>query len=434
MIMRFILSSIFLFLMFISFGQNETVSPKKETLNNTNVNSNTNSNSNVYLNNRFEQTEEKPEIELEEVEVESVEKAKSGKANKIAKKKYKVSAAPKELKSDELDKSKVDAAPKPAVNASAYQQRSYGFKVSKKKSSSQRYQRSPSVEQQQSMDDAVGYFAKNAPESFEYHYFKYTAGNYDVSLVGHLESAERLRPDNADVHIQKAAYHMIKNEHAKALTYFSKLLNSGRLEQAVVAYAEDILLSAPENGTLITHGFDDSYGVWYVQQKKQKRKDVTLISLDFMQSEQYRNTLKSKGYKIPSSKVVDVDFFVDFCAMNADKGISISMTTPKEYLVPVRSKLFVVGLVFEFHNGEYNNFYKNDYLWNEELNKGVVNNARSEKAKQLSSNYLPMLLQLRKVYEERGELDKMKEVDEASDKVGVQCKKYDKVQKLKRAY
>lgn len=418
--------------MFISFGQNETVSPKEENFNNSNVNSN--SNSKIYLNNRFEKEEEKPEIELEEVEVESVEKAKPVKANKIAKKNYKVSTAPKELKADELDNVKGSSVPKPAVNASAYQQRSYGFKVSKKKSSNQRYQRSPSFEQQQSMDDAVGYFAKNAPESFEYHYFKYTAGNYDLSLVEHLESAERLRPDNADVHVQKAAYHMIKNESIKALPYFSKLLNSGRLEKAVVTYAEDILLSAPENGTLITHGFDDSYGAWYVQQKKQKRKDVTLVSLDFMQSEEYRNTLKNKGYKIPSSKVIDVDFFVDFCSMNADKGVSVSMTTPKEYLIPVKSKLFVVGLVFEYHNEDYNNFYKNDYLWNEELNKGVVNNAGSEKAKQLSSNYLPMLLQLRKVYEQRGEMDKMKEVDEASDKVGVQCKKYDKVQKLKRAY
>jgi len=421
--------------MFISFGQNETNSPKEEKLNNTNVNTNSNSNSNVIINNRLEQKEEQPAIELEEAEVESVDKPESVKANKIAKKKYKVYSAPRELNAnDELDKSKVDAAPKPAVNSSAYQQRSYGFKVSKKKSSSQRYQRSPSIEQQQSMDDAVGYFAENAPESFEYHYFKYTAGNYDVSLVKHLESAEKLRPDNADVHVQKAAYHMIKNEPAKAMTYFLKLLNSGRLEKAVVTYAEDILLSAPENGTLITHGFDDSYGVWYVQHKKQKRKDVTLVSLDFMQSDQYRNSLKSKGYKIPSSKMIDVDFFVDFCTMNANKRLSVSMTTPKEYLVPIKSKLFVVGLVFEYHNEEYNNFYKNDYLWNEELNKGLVNNARSEKARKLSSNYLPMLLQLRKVYEQRGEMDKMREVDEASDKVGVQCKKYDKVQKLKRAY
>jgi hypothetical protein len=45
-----------------------------------------------------------------------------------------------------------------------------------------------------------------------------------------------------------------------------------------------------------------------------------------------------------------------------------------------------------------------------------------------------MLLHLRKVYVETGEKQKVIEIDKTLDKVAVQCKKYDQVQKLKSSY
>jgi hypothetical protein len=103
--------------------------------------------------------------------------------------------------------------------------------------------------------------------------------------------------------------------------------------------------------------------------------------------------------------------------------------------MPIQQNLFVVGLVFEYHTDlTFNNFDKNEELWNEILTKKLINNATNDKAKQLTSNYLPMLLVLRKVYEQKNETEKVREIDIALDKVSVQCKKYDQVQKLKRSY
>ena len=111
------------------------------------------------------------------------------------------------------------------------------------------------------------------------------------------------------------------------------------------------------------------------------------------------------------------------------------MTVPKEYLTGIQQNLFVVGLGFEYHTDlTFNNFYKNDYLWNEVLTKKLIDNSINEKAKSLSSNYLPMLLHLRKVYAETGEKQKVIEIDKTLDKVAVQCKKYNQVQKLKSSY
>jgi hypothetical protein len=236
------------------------------------------------------------------------------------------------------------------------------------------------------------------------------------------------------VHVQMAGYFMIQNSVDTALMYTDKLLESDRLTENVVAYAGDILRSAPENGAVITHGFDDGYGCYYAQNEQGIRPDVTLISLDFMQSEVYRNGLLEKGFALPASTLVNIDYLVEFCSINVDKGISISMTTPKEYLEPVQDKLFVVGLVFEYHIDAYNNFTRNDYLWNQSLEKHLISEPGDEKGKQLSANYLPMLLHLQKVYSATGETEKLLEVDEVSDQIGVQSRKYEQVQKVKASY
>ncbi len=309
-----------------------------------------------------------------------------------------------------------------------------GFTYSKTQSTYQRTQRTPSVDQQKQMDDAVGYFESYAPNSFEHHYFKYVAGNYNTDLIEHLLKAEELRPNNSDVHKELAAYYIITNQNSKAKPYFEKLKNAKRLTNPVITYGKDILLSVPNNGVLITHGFDDTYAVWYDQQVNGVRKDVTLVSLDFMQSETYRANLKKDGFKIPQREVVDVSFLKQFCSMNKSKKLAISLTTPKEYFSPIQSLLFVTGLVFEYHQNDFSNFSRNEDLWNNLLNKTLVNNAVDSKSKQLSANYLPMLFQLRAVYLEQGEDEKMKEIDEWIDKIGIQCNKYNQVQKIKNAY
>lgn len=378
---------------------------------------------------------------IERKEVDSREKSKSAKKTESLQESSPVEGIQlmEESTKYELEDASPTPPPMPAPSqesSKALEMRnvSTGFSSTSVNSDMQRTSRSPSYQQQIQMDRAVNYFQENAPTSFEYHYFKYVAGNYNVDLFPDLEAAAKIRPENADVHVQMAGYFMIENQVDTALIYLNKLLESDRLTDNVVAYSGDILRSVPENGTLITHGFDDSYGSYYALNEQYIRSDVTLISLDFLQSEAYRKDLKSKGYILPASNIVDVNYLTNFCALNVDKNLSISLTTPKEYFQAIQDKLFVVGLVFEYHTSEFDNFSRNDYLWNESLEKSVISNPVDEKGKQLSANYLPMLLHLRRVYDVTGEREKLKEVDEVSDQVGVQCRKYEQVQKVKSSY
>jgi hypothetical protein len=172
----------------------------------------------------------------------------------------------------------------------------------------------------------------------------------------------------------------------------------------------------------------------YAQLLMNERSDITIVSLDFLQSDAYRNTLKNKGFILPNATTIDVAYFTNFCALNATKNLSVSLTVPKEYLAPIQQNLYVAGLVMEYHpEGCTGNFERNEDLWNHELSATIIKNGR-DKARSLSSNYLPMLLLLRNEYQTNGQQEQVKKIDAVLDQIAVQCGKYEQVQSIKASY
>jgi hypothetical protein len=288
--------------------------------------------------------------------------------------------------------------------------------------STQLTQRSPTVAQQNEMIQVINEYEKKAANSFEFHYFKYIAGNYNVNLISHLKEAEKLKPKNVDVQVQLAAYHFIKKEDKKLIENLEFLRKSNKIETELLVYATDLLESVSTNGTLLTHGFDDSYSVLYLQKVLKKRQDVKLISLDFMQSEYYRNSLESDNYVIPKNPIIDIYFLESFCKENESKNLQLSLTFPKPYLNQIASQLNVLGLTFFYSNGIEKLAEKNEKIY-DKIDKSKLNTFTSEKAKRLSSNYLPLLLSLKSDYELKNKQEKIKEINGLIDKIKVQSKK-----------
>lgn len=287
----------------------------------------------------------------------------------------------------------------------------------------QRTQKNPTNDRQKKMNKTVNDLEELSPESFEFHFSKYVAGNYNVSLFNHLQKAAELEPNNSKVHKELVAYYWITGDIKKTETYLTRLKSDGFFSESLLNYNKDMLLSVPKNGIVLTHGFEDSYSSMYLQIIENVRIDVQIIDLDFLQSDFYRNHLIQKGLNLSKSELIDVKYVTDFCVKNEYKNVSISLTVPKEYLQPLKSNLYVVGLVFEYHLVEITNYYRNEQLWGNSFNKKVVYSANDEKAKQISSNYLPMLLQLKAVYQQENNEDKLKGINIAIDKILTQSGK-----------
>lgn len=293
------------------------------------------------------------------------------------------------------------------------------------------YRRTPLTTQQQKIEDLVSQLETAKPNSFEFHYFKYLSGNYNLDYLSHLTKAEELKPNNSDVHIQKIAANVIMGNSNLAKDYLKKILKSGRLNKELLYYSKDLLASIPKNGTLITHGFDDSYSAYYQSVVNQEREDVTIINLDFLQSETYRNKLKKEGYALPSGSVIDVAYFKSFCAKNSSKQLYVSMTVPKDYLKVVVNNLYVNGLTLHYATKKEDVFELNEKLWDNKLKKETLNKTlTNSKVKKLSSNYLPMLVILQKGYELEGDEKKKKEITEKINDLAVQSNKTSSVKRV----
>ncbi len=349
------------------------------------------------------------------------------------------------IREESLEEKKLEAPVSKKAKSSAYrtdveskdqnlkvkEQQATQFSNLKKNVQYKRIQKNPTPEEQKQLNEVVDYYGTNFPNSFEYHYFKFAASSYDLKEMGHLLEAEKLKPNNVDVHKMLVACYYLKNDTIALKKHLKILKESNVIQADLIDYASDMLTSSTKNAFLFTHGFDDSYAILYQQQINGYRKDVQLVSLDFLQSESQKLILKTKGLKLPESLVVDTAYFKKLLEMNPQNNWNISLTIPKEYLLGVKNQLYVHGLVFVYSNLKMeNNFFMNDYLWHEQLNKKVIYSYQSDKAKLLSSNYLPMCLLMKKVYVQKGDVDQIQQLDDTINRISIQSQKKKEVNAL----
>jgi hypothetical protein len=336
----------------------------------------------------------------------------------------------KENDLEEVTLKKTVASEKSANSKQIEMKTNTSFLKNKKLAATQITSRTPTLEQQAEMNTAIDYYKLNAPESFEYHYFTYIAGNYNLDLIMHLEKAKELKPTNSDVIVQMAAYHTIISDTNASSKELSQLVQMGKIEADVLTYDNALLNSVSTNGILLTHGFDDAYGSFYLQQNNNVRNDVKIVSLDLMQSKVYRDSLQKDGFQIPSSQVVDVQFFQDFCAQNQSKNLNLSMTFPKPYLQPQINQLEVQGLVYVFKDPSKSMATENQKIWKTFSLSKSFENVNTEKGKQLTANYLPMLFYLRDLYEKQNKKNEIPPIDKAIEKIGIQTNKLKQIQTI----
>ena len=306
------------------------------------------------------------------------------------------------------------------------------FTKTKIQSSTQKTQRTPTPEMQQALDEKVDDLNEIAPNSFEYHLFNYSSGNYDVNREESLNIIYNQQPGNIEVLKLTSANAIVKGDTLNAKKYLNQLEFKNVIQQETIDYTADVIKSAEGNSALITHGFNDSYGAYQNQLNKNQQTDIDVISLDFMQSQSYRDVLATKGYDVPVQKEVNVNYLKSFCELNADKNIAISMTLPKEYLLPLQSKLYTCGLIFEYRESlNVPGSARLEDLWYNQLNKKVLNVHQTSLSNAYAGNYLPMLLYLKSHYEQQNDLGNKEKIEMEIQKVS---NKSGKSSSLKKKY
>ena len=351
---------------------------------------------NKVINSSFNSNSANPIIVMDSIQLENLNEVEIISTKKPSKNKEDVSNRKQEIKSISTTSDK--------------------FIQKKKVASNQSRSRSADAPLQEKMDEDVSLLKLESPNSFEYYLFYYMSGNYNVDREKELKLAEAMKPLDPDILTQCLANAIVKEDKTSALAYLKKIKENKLLSNESITYATDLLESSTDNQALITHGFLDSYGVAYQQIVEGIHPEIKLISLDLLQSETYRNGLAQAGYILPSETVINTDYLSSFCSLNNDKKLALSMTIPKDYLLPIQSFLFPVGLVFEYRQdnsiSETSLVARNEQLWNTSLEKQNLYQYKSMESNNLSSNYLPMLLFLKSSYLLNNEADKLIQIDQ----------------------
>ena len=275
------------------------------------------------------------------------------------------------------------------------------FSLVRQNSKFNKFQRTPLPAEQSEMDAKVKQLELISPNSWEYHLAYFAAGNYNLDRSQALEKAYQMNPENLEVQKQYVSLKYMEGDTLSAQNMLSTMSLNELISLEVERYTSDVLTSCSMNSTLITHGFEDTYGTLFNQFSHQQRMDVNVVSLDFLQSPQYRITLEEKGYVLPKTTKIDVGYLSQFCYLNADKELFLSVTIPRTYFEPISKKLFPVGVTFQYANAPAEELPdRQENMWFYQLNKFGL--AEGEDRSKFALNYIPLLLYLEQKYIQEG--------------------------------
>ena len=290
------------------------------------------------------------------------------------------------------------------------------FSLVRQNSKANKFQRTPLAAEQAEMDSKVKQLELISPNSWEYQLAYYAAGNYNLDRSPSLEKAYQMNPENLEVQKQYVSLKYMNGDTLSAQNMLSTMSLNELISLEAERYTSDVLTSCSMNSTLITHGFEDTYGALFNQFSHQQRMDVNVISLDFLQSPQYRKALEEKGYVLPKSTKIDVGYLSQFCYLNAKKELFLSVTIPRTYLDPLSKKLFPVGLTFQYVDAPAEDLpIRQEDLWFYQLNKYGLN--EGEERSKFAMNYMPMLMYLEAKYVQEGNEVLLLQIRESMDQI-----------------
>lgn len=251
--------------------------------------------------------------------------------------------------------------------------------------------RSPTVKQQSELLQLYQNANKNLPSDPINGAMFYDLNNYNASNSFLLDRAIKAKPNDRNLLELWAANAFVVGDSVNLISRMNLLDSLGFFPKDVQCYAHDVVSSTPSNSLLVTHGRWDSFGVAQ-ELIKNTNSEIVLVSLEFLQSPQYRKLLELRGITVPEQPTVDVAFFQAFVNANPTKKFAFSMTIPKAYLVPFQNELVPLGLVFMYPNSFDEEFIleKNQALM-KSLHYLDCGNEADAAFESLKDNYLPMI-------------------------------------------
>ncbi len=263
---------------------------------------------------------------------------------------------------------------------------------------------------------------KNIPESYEYNLCKWMAGGYDMKLLPYLNKAAAIGENRTEHFDYMISIGELNRNIKERDLYSKKKFDAGLLSTGIIYYNYNVLMGLEQNAILITSGDNDTYPIWYLQSLG-IRKDITVINLNLILIDDYRNKLFNEigvakwqsDWKTKSEYEKFNKGIIKHIASNS-KNLSayVALTAAgcEKFTDSIQEKLFLIGLSYIYSNKTLDNIaflkknieqlYAFDYI-----DKAFYQDISPDMVKMINGNYTVPLFTLYDHYKLSG--DKQKE-------------------------
>lgn len=259
--------------------------------------------------------------------------------------------------------------------------------------------------EQRQLDKVVDELEEKASNTFEYHYIKFINSNFDTDHKVHLDKAFELAPNKADLYDDYIGFYEVANSPSKKQSFCRLLKQSGTIRSEVYNYNYNVLMSLESNALLFVNGQEDTYPVWVLQEVDGVRKDVTILNIDLMANEAYRNRLLKKlGLRHSSSNKYNKTQFIQRLAQqNSGRPVYFGLTFSKQVVNSLKGQLYTTGLAMRYSKTKVDNVPLIKERWETKFRQPNPFKVTDSKSRKMQMNYILPLMILWKNYQTTGQ-------------------------------
>lgn len=189
---------------------------------------------------------------------------------------------------------------------------------------------------------------KHVHGSYAWHVARYLHLEKADEGWNHLSEAAALRPNSPELFPDLLCMNQIRGRFDEAASYAHRIKRAKTFSSAEIEYNLNTLNSIERNGVLVTHGYVDTYPLYVLQYDKSIRRDVRIVSLEWLQSATYRKTVgewlgvRPESLAGSTTEALQVIFRSD-----AAVPLYLSLTIPPSELRRYDSELYCTGLAMK---------------------------------------------------------------------------------------
>jgi hypothetical protein len=196
---------------------------------------------------------------------------------------------------------------------------------------------------------------KYAPKSFEYNLLMWLDHGNDLAFASYLEKAAELDPNRQELVCDMMGLCELRRDIALRDKYSLQWLNSAISSPGLLNYHSNLLNSLDKNAVIFTAGDNDTYPIWQLQAKGQ-RKDVMSLNVYLLQLQPYQDKiLQELGIDPKAMKITDADSLYMEAALMREitrlcktRPIYVGLTVSEEAREAVEASLTLVGLAYQY--------------------------------------------------------------------------------------